>query len=133
MPNPSICISDHNTTSVAEPLSYCALLLPCRPNATEVQLLDASLTITSAQARASEVKVYQKNRKSPKHKKVQTEFHSERQHTVLCMSHSVHPILPIVLDVAGMGANHIDECEVEPLTGPISFRPVGCCQLGLSI
>ena len=45
---------------------------------------------------------------------------------VLCMSHNGHPILPVALDMAGKGAKHTDECEVEYLTGSISFRPVGC-------
>ena len=98
------------------------------PTQLSPQLLDVSLTITITQARVSDPKinVYWKNGMSLKHQKVWTEHHCERQCTVLCMSHSCHPILPVALDMAGKGAKHIDECEVESLTGLISFRPVGC-------
>ena len=44
----------------------------------------------------------------------------------VCMSHSGHPILPVTLDMSGKGAQYVDECEVESLTGPNSFGPVRC-------
>ena len=63
---------------------------------------------------------------SPKHQKVQTEPHSKRQCTVVSMSHIGTLILPVALDITGKGAKHTDECEVESLTGPTSFVPLGC-------
>ena len=58
--------------------------------------------------------------------KVWTKSHGERQCTVVCMSHSGHLILQGTIDMAGMGSQHVDECEVESLTDPISFGTVGC-------
>ena len=92
------------------------------------QLLGVSLKIAVAQARVTdpEIIVYWKNGMSPKHQKVWTKSCSEKQYTVVCMSHSGHPILPVALDMAVKGAKHIDECEVESLTGLISSGPEGC-------
>ena len=84
------------------------------------------IVVTETRVSDHEINAYWKNGMSPKHQKVWTKFHSKRQCTVVCMSHSGYPILPVILDMAGKGAQHIDECEVEFLTGPISFRPVGC-------
>ena len=104
---------------------FCCLIGPMKLSP---QLLDVRLTITITQARVShpKINVYGKNGMSPKHQKVWTKPCSEKQCTVLHMSHSGHPILPIPPDMAGKSAKHIDECEAESLTGPVSFRPVGC-------
>ena len=56
-----------------------------------------------------------------KHQNIWTKSHSKRQHTVVCMSHSGHPILPITLDMTWKSAQHTDECEIESLASPIHF------------